>query len=49
MQVKIFIVPAIDESKELEEMNRFLLSRKILDIDKYLVIKNMFTIFVCSF
>ena len=38
MQIQIFYIPVIDNSKEVEEMNKLLLGKKIIDIEKQFIL-----------
>jgi hypothetical protein len=37
MQFRIFTVPATDDGTAMDEMNRFLRSHKVLEVDRQLV------------
>jgi superfamily II DNA helicase RecQ len=40
MQVKLFTIPALEDSAELEEMNKFLRSKRVLALESHFVLLN---------
>jgi hypothetical protein len=38
MQVKLFTIPALGDSAELEEMNKFLRSKRVLALESHFVL-----------
>jgi len=40
MQIQVFTIPILNESTMLDEMNKFLRSKKVIDVDKQLVSSN---------